>query len=360
MHNTPLPNEAQMRSAVARRDRSYVGRFVYAVCSTGIFCRPDCAARRPKPEHILFFQTAAQAETAGFRPCKRCQPDRTEPDRRPMIELARYIEANAAGRLELGFLAKRCALSPAYCQKAFKAVFGVSPKTYQEGVKLRIFKSLLKDGDDVTGAAYEAGYTSPSRVYESATKKLGMTPKSYRNGGQNEQISYACRTTALGLIMMGATDRGVCFAMFGHSVEELLDQLRREFPKADLRPSRATHSQALDRWIEELDCTLTVGGPQPDIPVDLRGTAFQIKVWQFLLRIPRGHTVKYSDVAAGIDHPQAVRASAAACARNKIAVLVPCHRVLRSDGALGGYRWGNELKLKLLEAERAHRKTAQS
>jgi len=358
MELKPTLSETEMRMAVARRDPSYDGRFLYAVVSTGVFCRPSCAARSARPENLRFFQGIDNAIAAGFRPCKRCKPDDPHRDVQRMTELAQYIELHADEQLPLAKLAVRQGLSPAYLQKAFKTVFGVSPKAYQDAARLKKLKGLLKKGDDVTGAIYEAGYGSSSRVYGKAIRSIGMTPKSYRNGGAGEQIAYASRNTALGPLMMAATNRGVCFAMFGDSEAELFEQLASEFPNAELRPSEATDSEPLDQWIAALDAHLSKGVPRPEVPIDLRGTAFQIMVWQFLLGIPEGAVLSYSDVASGISRPDAVRAAASACAKNRIAVLVPCHRILRADGGIGGYRWGEDRKRTLLDAERQRSKAS--
>ena len=347
--------EGEMRAALARRDRAYDGRFVYAVTTTGVFCLPSCAARPARPENLRFFANAATAAAAGFRPCKRCKPDDPHRSVERMADLARYIEAHADEKLTLADLAARQGLSPTYLQKAFKSVFGVSPKAYQDDVRLKTLKGLLKAGDEVTGAIFEAGYGSASRVYENAVRHIGMTPKAYREGGAGEEIAYACRTTALGPLMMAATDRGVCFAMFGDSEADLRDRLRSEFPKAQLKPSPESAGAPLDRWVAALEAHLATGAPAPEAPLDLRGTAFQIKVWRFLLSIPEGDVVSYADVAAGIGRPAAARAAASTCGKNRIAVLIPCHRVLRGDGGVGGYRWGVPRKRALLDAERGRR-----
>ncbi|MBK5919727.1 bifunctional transcriptional activator/DNA repair enzyme AdaA [Rhodothalassium salexigens] len=342
-----------MRTAVAARDQSYDGRFVFAVITTGVFCRPSCAARPARAENLRFFATPEDALKSGFRPCKRCKPDDPHRDVQRMIELGRYLEAHADQKFTLADLAERQNLSPTYLQKAFKSVFGVSPKAYQDAVRLKTLKGLLKGGDDVTGAIYEAGYGSASRGYEKAVRNIGMTPGTYRDGGVGEQIVFACRETSFGPLMMAATARGVCFAMFGESEAALTNQLAAEFPKATLELSKSVDSIPLDQWIDALDAHLSRETPRPEIPIDLRGTAFQVKVWQFLLSIPEGDVCSYSDVASGIDRPAAVRAAASACGQNRIAVLVPCHRVLRSDGGIGGYRWGLDRKRALLDLERS-------
>ncbi|MEL7029138.1 MAG: methylated-DNA--[protein]-cysteine S-methyltransferase, partial [Pseudomonadota bacterium] len=269
-----------------------------------------------------------------------------------MVELAGFIRAHADQRLTLQDLAARQKLSPTYLQKAFKSVIGLSPKAYQDAVRLNRLKDLLRTGGDVTGAIFEAGYGSSSRVYEKAARHMGMTPKAYRAGGAGEAITYVCRDTSFGPLMMAATDKGVCFVMFGESQAALEKQLRSEFPHADLSSSPQTDAGALDAWMDALEAHLEQGAPRPEIPLDLRGTAFQMKVWRFLLSIPEGDVVSYSEVAAGIERPSAVRAAASACGKNRIAVLVPCHRVLRGDGGIGGYRWGVERKRALLDSER--------
>jgi AraC family transcriptional regulator of adaptative response/methylated-DNA-[protein]-cysteine methyltransferase len=273
------------------------------------------------------------------------------------IELARYIVANADEPLTLQKLAARVHLSPSRFQRVFKSIFGVSPKKFQQAARSERFKALLRTGTDITDAIYEAGYGSSSRVYGQTMHNIGMTPKRYRAGGMGETLSWACRDTVLGPILMAATDRGVCFAQFGSDCETLLQQLKAEFPRAELEPYRETSSQRLDQWIDALDAYIQNKQPRPELPLDLRGTAFQIKVWEFLLSLEDGDVISYTELAQGIDKPKAVRAAASACAANRIAVLVPCHRILRGDGGLGGYRWGLARKRALLDIERV-RKTS--
>jgi AraC family transcriptional regulator of adaptative response/methylated-DNA-[protein]-cysteine methyltransferase len=268
-----------------------------------------------------------------------------------LVELARYIAAHADESLPLARLAERVHLSPSRLQRVFKSVFGVSPKKFQQAARGDRFKALLRQGRDVTEAIFECGYGSTSRVYGAALDNIGMTPRSYRAGGAGESISWVCRDTALGPLLMAATDRGVCFVQFGDDREALERQLRDEFPNARLVPGEADSSQ-LDAWIGALNAYMENRQPRPELPLDLRGTAFQIKVWEFLLSLKDGEVASYSEVARAIDNPRAVRAAASACAANRIAVLVPCHRVLRGDGDLGGYRWGSERKRALLDIER--------
>ena len=273
------------------------------------------------------------------------------------VALARYIATNADESLTLEKLAARVHLSPSRMQRVFKSTFGVTPKKFQQAARSDRFKALLRSGIDITDAIYEAGYGSTSRVYGKVTHNIGMTPKSYRAGGKGENLTWACRETVMGPILMAATDRGVCFAQFGDSCARLLLQLQREFPRAELKQYDDDSSQRLEQWIDALNAYIQNKQPRPELPLDLQGTAFQIKVWEFLLSLEDGEVMSYSELARAIDKPKAVRAAASACGANRIAVLVPCHRILRGDGGLGGYRWGLERKRALLDAERT-RKTA--
>lgn len=345
-------DEDQCWEAVLRRDAGRDGRFVTGVLSTGVYCRPSCPARRPKRENVRFFASPAEAEAAGLRACLRCRPLATvgaDPSTAAMLSLARHIEAHAEERLTLAGLAAMAGLSPFHVQRAFTAVMGASPRAYQEAIRLKRFKRRLKTEDSVAGAIFEAGFGSTSRVYESLDRTLGMTPSAYRAGAPGEAIAYAIRPTRLGLVLMAATDRGVCFVGIGEGEPGLLADLHTEFPRATL--AAAGSSAALEDWMAALEAHLTRRGPRPDLPLDLRGTAFQLAVWRFLTGVKEGETVSYTQVAVGVGASAAVRAAANACARNRIAVLVPCHRVLRADGGLGGYRWGEERKRSLLAAE---------
>ena len=271
------------------------------------------------------------------------------------VELARFIADHADSILTLEVLAARVHLSPSRMQRVFKSIFGVSPKKFQQAARSERFKQLLRDGSDITNAIFESGYGSTSRIYGQTMHNIGMTPKSYRAGGKGERITWACRETALGPILMAATDRGVCFAQFGDDRDALVAQLQGEFPRAELQQYAGAGSQQLDRWIDALNGYIQNEQPRPELPLDLKGTAFQIKVWEFLLSLREGDVISYSELAQAIDRPRAVRAAASACAANKVAVLVPCHRILRGDGGLGGYRWGLERKRALLDAERARK-----
>ena len=270
-----------------------------------------------------------------------------------MLALARFIDEHVHETLPHARLAERANVSAYHLQRSFKAALGVSPKVYQANARMRALKASLREGESVSSAIIDAGFGSTSRVYEHVDGGLGMTPSAYRAGGQGEHIAYAVRETALGTVLMAATARGVCFVHFGENPESLVQALRSEYPQALLSRSAAEHAPELDRWIDALNAHLSEHKPRPDIPLDMRGTAFQLRVWRFLLSIKEGSVVSYAEAAAGIDKPSAVRAAASACAANNIAVLVPCHRVLRGDGGLGGYRWGVDRKRTLLDSERA-------
>lgn len=334
-----------MRAALDRRDPAYDGVFVYGVVSTGVFCRPICASRRPRPENVRFFEEPAAARAAGFRPCKRCAPD-APTDTGRMAAIARHIAAHADAPLPLADLAARAGLSPTHFQRVFTAAFGVSPHAFQQAARRDRLKAGLRAGDSVAAAGYAAGYGAPSRLYAGA--RMGMTPGAYRAGGAGETICYTCRDCALGPLLMAATDAGVCAVLFGEDEAGLLRQLTAEFPAATL--DRADEAP-LEDWMAALDAHLSAGGPRPDLPLDLRGTAFQIRVWRFLTQIPEGETRSYAQVAQAIGQAGAARAAGSACGRNRIGVLVPCHRVLRGDGGIGGYRWGEARKRALLAAE---------
>jgi AraC family transcriptional regulator of adaptative response/methylated-DNA-[protein]-cysteine methyltransferase len=343
---------------ITTRDKAADGAFVYGVKTTGVFCRPSCPARMPNRENVVVYDTASEAEAAGFRPCRRCHPLATvgrDPQTSLMRAMADYIDAHIDEALPLARLADEAGMSPFHFQRTFKAVIGVTAKAYHSAARLRAFKARLKAGDSVLEATFDTGYGSTSRVYEQIDGGLGMTPSAYRAGGAGETIVYAVRNTALGPLMMAATERGVCVVQFGDSAEALLAQLRREFGQAVLIPAGPEAAAPLDDWMAALADHLAGAAPRPDLPLDLRGTAFQIKVWRFLMSVRPGEVVSYSELAAGIGAPRAIRAAASACAANRLAVLVPCHRALRADGGLGGYRWGLERKRTLLDAERSRR-----
>lgn len=334
--------------AIEARDKSFDGQFYYGVITTGVYCKPSCSSRPALPENMRFFKSADEAEKQNLRPCKKCNPR----NHNGLVDVAIYIEKHADEKITLDDLAKISGLSPHHVQKKFKASYAVSPKEYQNGLRLERLKTSLKEGDDISGAIYEAGYGSSSRVYEQIDGRIGMTPKAYCEGGKGEEISYAIRECSLGLIIMAATDRGVCMIHFGDSRSELESHLKEEYPNAtfiDTPPSSDAH---LNEWIEAFEKHISHGAVRPDIPLHLNGTAFQIKVWRFLMSVKPGEVLSYKEQAKRMGMPKAVRAVASANARNNIGVLVPCHRILRGDGSLGGFRWGLERKRVLIDQER--------
>lgn len=347
-----LPSEAEMRAAIHARDPSHDGVFVYAVLTTGVFCRPSCASRHARPENLRFFLGIDSAMAAGYRPCKRCRPTETGTLDTRLVEVAHHIEAHAETSLTLAELSAISGLPAGTLQRSFTQVFGISPKTYRNAIRMRRYKQHLRDADSVTEAIFAAGFGSTSRVYGEPTRNLGMKPGAYRAGGAGEIIAYACRQTSLGLLMMAASDKGVCCVQFGDTEYALLGALRDEFPRAELVVSSAQNAPELNAWMQALEQHIGAGGPRPDLPLDMRGTVFQMQVWQCLLGVHEGEVLSYRQLAERLGKSSAVRAVASACGKNRIGVLIPCHRVLRSDGGLGGYRWGLERKRQLLEAER--------
>lgn len=352
-----MRSENEMIKAIQTRDSSFNGLFFYGVTTTGVFCFPSCPSKAANPENIRFFDTIEAAMQAGFRSCKLCNPLTKNVQKTKLIEIVRYIEKNAEDKITLSSLGEMVNLSSSRLQRVFKAMFGVSPKAYQDAIRMRSFKHALKQGHAITDAIYASGYGSISRLYGESTRDIGMQPNAYRSGAMGEIIHYAYRQTALGLMMMAATDKGVCSVQFGDDRCKLLSDLTKEFPKADIILSAVQNTNDLDTWMEALDKHIHFASPRPDLPLDIKGTAFQIKVWQFLLSIKEGETFSYGEVADNINCPKASRAVGTACGKNPISVLIPCHRVLRSDGGLGGYRWGLDRKRALLSEEKAKQGT---
>lgn len=342
---TELHNKWQQ---VLARDARQDGRFVFAVRTTGVYCRPSCPSRRPRHDSVEFFAGPHEAERAGYRACLRCKPTQV-PEQAQYVQRARQLLDNAEGVVTLAQLSKRVGLSPFHLQRLFKRATGLSPREYQSARRMQHVKAGLRRGDDVTTALYDAGFGSPSRLYENANQQLGMTPGAYRRGGAGTTIVFAIAATRFGRMLVAATERGLCAVRFGESATELEHGLREEFHAAQLRRD----DSAMGRYVEPLLASLRGENTTIDLPLDVRATAFQRKVWETLRQIPRGETRSYSEVAREIGDPQAVRAVARACASNPVAIAVPCHRVVRSDGALAGYRWGVERKKKLLEAEQS-------
>jgi AraC family transcriptional regulator of adaptative response/methylated-DNA-[protein]-cysteine methyltransferase len=335
---------------VVRHDRGADGTFVYAVSSTGVFCRPSCPSRRPRRDRVAFFDTAADAVQAGYRACLRCRPDReAAPD--PWvdkIQRACVYLANVDGHPSLATLARRLGGSPYHLQRNFKRIVGVTPREYAEACRLRTVKTRLREGAGVTGAMFEAGYGSSSRFYERAAPKLGMRPATYRQGGANTTIRYAIVASPLGRLLVAATPRGICSIAMAASDRELEAALAREYPAATIAADRS----GLAQWTTQILSHLEGTRARLDLPLDVRATAFQWQVWQALTAIPYGETRTYGDVAASIGRPRAVRAVARACATNPVALAVPCHRVVAAGGAVSGYRWGVARKKALLQRER--------
>jgi AraC family transcriptional regulator, regulatory protein of adaptative response / methylated-DNA-[protein]-cysteine methyltransferase len=340
---------------VMDRDASLDGAFVFGVSSTGIFCRPSCPAKRPRRQNVHFFDDALRAEQAGYRACLRCRPKAVDGNPRSALvrAMCRYIEQHIEDRVTLALLAKEFRRSAFHLQRTFKSVLGVSPKAYIDAVRLRQVKQNLQAGHDVTTALYAAGYGSSSRLYERTAAQLGMTPEKYRRGAVAAVIRYTIvrYTTAnspLGRMLIAATDKGICSIQFADNDDQLQQGLMREFPFA----SRRRDDAALAQWRVNLTRLMEGREANPALPLDIRATAFQRRVWEALQRIPRGETRSYSAVAKDIGMPRATRAVARACATNPVAVAIPCHRVVRQDGEQGGYRWGVERKERLLAVEK--------
>lgn len=336
--------------AIVHRDRGLDGEFYYAVTSTGIYCRPSCPARRPKPENVRIFEDRAAAEKAGFRACLRCRPD--APDANPVdaiTRVCRYLDEYYDASPSLETLAKVAKMSRFHLARTFKGATGMTIGAYAQLCRMNALKKKLKTSDSVTTAMYDAGFGSASRLYEQSNAKLGMTPRAYRNGGLGETIRYTVVPSPVGRMMVAATTKGICALQLGKEDRELERELKAEFPFAELQRDPAPPLE----WLDALDRHLQGTAPNPDLPLDLRGTVFQKRVWEALQRIPYGQTRTYSQVAKELGEPNATRAVARACATNKVSVIVPCHRVLRRDGSLGGYRWGLSRKVQLLQAERA-------
>jgi AraC family transcriptional regulator, regulatory protein of adaptative response / methylated-DNA-[protein]-cysteine methyltransferase len=342
--------------AVNARDRSMDGVFYYAVMTTGIYCRPSCPSKRPRRENVVFFRAREAAERAGFRACKRCKPDsvrardQRDPNAQIVEKVCRYIDTHPDTPVTLEALGRALGISPFYLQRTFKAVTGITPRAYGDARRLDSLKAGLREGHSVTRSLYDAGYGSSSRLYERASSQLGMTPARYRKQGAGIAIHYTIAPTPIGNMLLAATDRGVCSIQFGDGLSTLENELRVEYPKAELVRS----DRKLRDHVKKLRAILS-GEPAAslplDIPLDIQATAFQRRVWEALQAIPRGETKSYSKIATEIGHPKAARAVARACATNPVAVAIPCHRVVREDGALGGYRWGLERKKKLLARE---------
>ena len=340
-------NQEQRWQAVIARDASRDGVFVFAVTSTGVYCRPSCPSRRPRRERVRFFSRPDEAERAGFRACLRCRP--RDPDSRikTVESICQFLREHTDEPVTLAALGERFGMNPFHLQRVFKAVLGVSPREFVDALRMKSFKSQLRSGHSVTDAIYEAGFGSSSRLYERSGPQLGMTPATYQRGGKGMFIRYTTLDSPVGRMLLAATDHGVCAISFGESDGGLLEGLRSEFPDATVRRGDVV----LRRWVRALLEQLHGERPLPQLPLDVQATAFQRRVWEHLQSIPYGTTKSYGEVARAIGQASSARAVASACASNPVAVAIPCHRVVRGTGDLGGYRWGTERKKALLEME---------
>jgi AraC family transcriptional regulator of adaptative response/methylated-DNA-[protein]-cysteine methyltransferase len=335
-------------ASVVARDPKADGAFFYSVRTTGVYCRPSCAARLARPENVAFHATREEAERAGFRPCKRCKPDATTQSHAGAIaEACRYIE-QAEEPPALNELARRSGLSVYHFHRVFKAVTGLTPKAYAAAHRDRRVRSALGGNGSVTDAIYDAGYQSNGRFYEKSLQVLGMTPSAFKAGGVSNSIRFAVAECSLGPILVAATERGVCAILLGDDPSQLTRDLQDSFPRAELIGGDAE----FERLVAKVIGLVEAPGVGLDLPLDVRGTAFQRRVWQALRKIPAGTTASYTDIAEAIGAPGSVRAVAQACAANALAVAIPCHRVIRNDGGLSGYRWGVERKRTLLAREK--------
>ena len=346
MTSLTIPDRTTAWRAVERRDRAFDGRFVYAVSSTRIFCRPSCPSRRPTASNVQFFQSAADAERAGYRACKRCRPTANADSGGDVVaRVCAYISAHATERVTLSALARVAGMSQFHLQRRFKREMGLTPREFHLAERRARLAERLRAGDTVSRATYDAGFGSSSRVYEQA---FGMTPAAVRKGGQGQRIQFSIVPSPFGRLLVAYTERGVCSVALGDDDPKLERSFRAEFPKAEVHRA----GDAIHAWISAMVASLEHGAPSMPVPLDARGTAFQMRVWKALQSIPRGTTLSYGDVAKRIGHPTAARAVARACATNPVALVVPCHRVIREDGGLGGYRWGIERKRAILDHER--------
>jgi len=344
-------DESRQWQAVLERNSAEDGKFVFAVSSTGIYCRPSCPSKRPRRENVTFYPAPQEAEQAGYRACLRCRPRSASGNAQvEMVKaVCRYIEQHLDEPITLSRLGSEFRQSPFHLQRQFKRVLGVSPRAYADSCRLNQFKSQLRAGHSVTRAMYDAGYSSSSRLYERTASQLGMTPDKYRRGAVAAPIRYTITDSPLGRMLVAATDKGICAVQFADSDEQLETGLKHEFPFA----IRKRTDEALQSWKDRLLRHMKGEKLRSALPLDIQATAFQRRVWDHLRQIPFGETQSYRQVAKAIGRPKAVRAVARACATNPVAVAIPCHRVIRENGDMGGYRWGLKRKQSLLELETA-------
>jgi len=345
--NIPPRAAARFWRATVSRDARADGTFVLAVRSTHIYCRPSCPARRPLRRNVVFFRTREEAEKQGFRPCLRCRPNEIAGPIALVESASRQLAKSGEDSIRFGELAARLGTTSATLRRAFLQVTGLRPRELAETLRLARFKKLLRAGKSIADALYETGYGSSSRVYERSNAQLGMTPATYKKGGKNMKIGYSIAKSALGKVLVAATERGVSAVYLGDAEAKLIQELRDEYPRAEISPA----ADSFERWVKEIILRVEGKPPRIELPLDLQATAFQRRVWQELQRIPRGATRTYSQVARALGNPKAVRAVARACATNPVSIVVPCHRVIREDGSLAGYRWGLSRKEQLLAQE---------
>ncbi len=350
---TRYDTEEARWAAMERRDAAAEGAFWIAVQTTGIYCRPGCPARMPKRENVSFFDTRDAARMAGFRACKRCKPDEpalAERQAKAVAAAVKLIEA-AAAAVKLDDLALRVGVSPHHLHRLFKSQLGVTPKQYADALRAGRLRDILAAGGRVTDAVYDAGFGAPSRMYDQAGARLGMAPSEIKRQGENMEIRYTIADSWLGRALVAATEKGICCIQFDDDDQMLTDELQQRFPNATLAEAEAGSDYA--GWVQQTLAFIEEPATAPSMPLDIRGTAFQEQVWRALMTIRAGETKTYSEVAKAIGKPKAVRAVASACGANKIAVIIPCHRVIGKDGSVTGYRWGTERKQKLLARESA-------
>jgi AraC family transcriptional regulator, regulatory protein of adaptative response / methylated-DNA-[protein]-cysteine methyltransferase len=341
-------DQEELWRTVLARDRSADGRFVYAVKTTGVYCRPSCPSRRPKRESVEFFQKATDARGAGYRSCLRCLPDQPDAQAKWIAECCRLLERDLDRAVSLADLAAGAGISVFHLQRTFKQHLGVTPREYQDALRMRRVKQGLTNGSSITDAIYDAGFNSVSRFYERAGEHFGMSPFTYKRHGSGQAIRFTIFPCALGAAMIATTDQGVCNVAFGDDESALERTLRSQFKQALIQRDDAglqNHAKAMKSYLDGHRMSF-------DLPVDIRATAFQERVWRLLTTIPYGETRTYSQIAQQLGQPSAARAVATACASNTVAVLIPCHRVIGKNGSLSGYRWGLDRKRRLLESER--------
>ena len=347
----PRPAAARYWRATLARDPRADGTFILAVRSTGIYCRPSCPARRPLRRNVIFFRTREEAEQQGFRPCLRCRPQEVATPVALVERAARQLAECAGDSVRFTALAASLGTTAATLRRAFLRVTGLQPRQLAEALRLLRFKKMLRDGRNILDALYETGYGSSSRLYERSNAQLGMTPATYRRGGYGMKIGYSIAKSSLGKVLVGATERGISAVYLGEAAPRLIAELKREYPRAEISPA----GNSFGRWVKEIVQRVEGNPPRLELPLDLQATAFQRRVWQELQRIPRGVTRTYSQVASSLGQQKAIRAVARACATNPVSIVIPCHRVIREDGSLAGYRWGLSRKARLLAQERADR-----